>query len=240
LRGKGHCVVMDNFFTSVPLFKDLARKGIYTTSTIRSNRIGIPSHLKNTRMWRRCEQGHLEWAIHASRRLSCVMWKDKCPVLLISTHALPIGFPCMRVDKVPRRNGAVREMVLTSPMLLEYTTFMRGVDVADQIWASYSSQSRSHKWWHRIFWAMLDITEVNMYIIYLHACRGRPEEFPTPITHLEFKNALYEALLLGWRRRKEVNNEALIYRPSIHMPSHSTLRRPCVVCGTHLPRTYCY
>jgi hypothetical protein len=79
-----------------------------------------------------------------------------------------------------------------------------------------------------------------MYIIYLHACRGRPEEFPTPITHLEFKNALYEALLLGWRRRKEVNNEALIYRPSIHMPSHSTLRRPCVVCGTHLPRTYCY
>jgi hypothetical protein len=57
------------------------------------------------------------------------MWKDKCPVLLISTHALPIGFPCVPVDKVPRRNGTIREMVLTSPMLLEYTTFMRGVDV---------------------------------------------------------------------------------------------------------------
>jgi hypothetical protein len=82
---------------------------------------------------------------------------------------------------------------------------------ADQIQASYSSQSRSHKWWHRIFWAMLDITEVNMYIIYLHACRGRPEEAPTPMTHLEFKNALCEALLLGWRRRKEVNNEALTH-----------------------------
>jgi hypothetical protein len=129
LEGKGHCVVMDNFFTSIPLFRDLASKGIYATGTIRSNRIGIPSHLKNTRMWRRCEQGHLEWAMHASRELSCVMWKDKCPVLLISTHALPIGFPCVPVDKVPRRNGTIREMVLTSPMLLEYTTFMRGVDV---------------------------------------------------------------------------------------------------------------
>jgi hypothetical protein len=131
LEDKGHCVVMDNFFTSVPLFRDLASKGIYTTGTIRSNRIGIPSHLKNTRTWRRCEQGHLEWAMHDSRGMSCVMWKDKCPVLLLSTHALPIGFPCVPVDKVPRRNGAVREMVPTSPMLLEYTTFMRGVDVAD-------------------------------------------------------------------------------------------------------------
>jgi hypothetical protein len=113
------------------------------------------------------------------------------------------------------------------------------VDVVDQIRASYSSQSRSYKWWHRIFWAMLDITEVNMYIIYLHACRGRPEEVPTPMTHLEFKNALCEALLLGWRQWKEVNNETLTHRPSIHMPSHSTSRRPCVVCGIYLPHTYC-
>jgi hypothetical protein len=60
LEDKGHCVVMDNFFTSVPLFRDLASKGIYAIGTIRSNRIGIPSHLKNTRTWRRCEQGHLE------------------------------------------------------------------------------------------------------------------------------------------------------------------------------------
>jgi hypothetical protein len=35
---------------------------------------------------------------------------------------------------------------LTSPMLVEYTTFMRVVDVTYQLRASYSSQSRSHKW----------------------------------------------------------------------------------------------
>jgi hypothetical protein len=168
------------------------------------------------------------------------MWKDKCPILLLSTHALPIGFPCVPLHKVPRRNGAVREMVPTSPMLLEYTTFMRGVDVADQIRASYSSQSRSHKWWHRIFWALVDITEVNMYIMYKHACHGRRNEVPSPMSHLEFKNALCEALLIGWPRRKEVSNDALIHHPSIHMPSHATLRRPCIVCGIHFPRTYCY
>jgi hypothetical protein len=129
---KGHYMVMDNFFTSVPLFRDLARKGIYATCTIRSNQIGIPLYLKNKKTWKRCEQGHLDWAMHGSGGLSCVMWIDKCPVLLISTHALPIGFPCMPLDTVPWRNGAVREIVPTSLILVEYTTFMRGVDIADQ------------------------------------------------------------------------------------------------------------
>jgi hypothetical protein len=167
LEEKGHCVVMDNYFYSIQLFEDLLKKGIYATGTIRSNRIGLPSHLKNTKTWIRCNQGHIEWAMHNSRLLSCLMWKDKCPVFLISTHANPIGFPCMPRDEVPRRNGAVRENIPTSPMLLEYTTFMRGVDVADQLRASYSLQSRSHKWWHRIFFALLDITEVNIYVMYL-------------------------------------------------------------------------
>jgi hypothetical protein len=131
LEGKGHCVVMDNFFCSIPLFQDLVKKGIYATSTVRSNRIGLPSHLRNTKAWRRCEQGHIEWAMHESRLMSCVMWKDKCLVLLLFTHTNPIGFPCMPRDEVPCRNGAVIEKIPTSSMLVEYTTFMRGVDIAN-------------------------------------------------------------------------------------------------------------
>ena len=49
LKCKGHCIVIDNFFCSIPLFRDLAAKEIYATSTIRSNCIGLPLHLKNTR-----------------------------------------------------------------------------------------------------------------------------------------------------------------------------------------------
>jgi hypothetical protein len=67
LEDKGYCVVMDNFFTSILLFRDLARKAIYATGTIRSNRIDIPTHLKNTRAWKMCAQGHLEWAMHGTR-----------------------------------------------------------------------------------------------------------------------------------------------------------------------------
>jgi hypothetical protein len=103
---------MDNYFCSIPLFRDLVSKGIYATrftqrdlcngiytmGMVRSNPIGLSFHLKDTRTWRRCAQGHIEWAIHESRTISFVMWKDKCPVLLISTHAKPIGFLCMPRD----------------------------------------------------------------------------------------------------------------------------------------------
>ena len=54
------------------------------------------------------------------------MWKDKKPIFFISSHARPIAFPC-EVVKVPRRIGAHRVIHK------EYTTFMRGVDVADHV-----------------------------------------------------------------------------------------------------------
>jgi hypothetical protein len=147
---------------------------------------------------------------------------------------------CMPRDEVPRRNGAVRENIPTSPMLVEYTTFMRGVDVADQLRASYSSQIWSHKWWHRIFMALLDITEVNIYIMYLDRCKQVRNPKKTPMTHLQFNNALCDALLAGWMRRNERSHEPSNQHPWIHMPSHSTKKRLCVVCGTRKPHTYCY
>ena len=138
LENLEHCITMDNFFTSIPLFIELALRGICGTRTKRTNRIGPPSHLKNTRAFKKVPQGYMEWVMHESRGVSCVMWKDKCPVLLLSTHATPIRAPCGARDTVQRRHGVVRDEIYMSPMLLEYTMYMRGVDVVDQLWASYT------------------------------------------------------------------------------------------------------
>jgi hypothetical protein len=53
----------------------------------------------------------------------------------------------MSRDQVSRMNEVVKRKISTSSMFLEYTTFMRGVDVANQLWAFYSSQRRSYNWW---------------------------------------------------------------------------------------------
>jgi hypothetical protein len=88
LDGKGHVVVMDNYFSSIGLFIEMAARGIYATGTMRSNRIGIPEDFKDTKSFnRRATQGQLEWRMHESRGIGSVLWKDKRPVLLISTHA---------------------------------------------------------------------------------------------------------------------------------------------------------
>ena len=231
LHNRGHCVVMDNYFTSVPLFRELASLGTYATGTARSNRIGLPTHLKTAGNFRRSPQGHLEWRMHCHRGMSCVMWKDKRPVLLLSTHANPITSPDEPQVVVPRRNGAIREDIPTSPILLEYTKYMRGVDVADQLRASYSSQTRSHKWWHRVFWFLVDTSIVNMYVMYLNRfVRERIVE--SPMTHLQFKTKLCEELLQGYELRSDRENAIRAHQPCVHFPSHSEMRRTCVVCKT--------
>jgi hypothetical protein len=59
--------------------------------------------------------------MHESRDISSILWKGKRPVLLLSTNAQPIGFPCKPVDVVPCCNGAIREDIHSSSMHKEYT-----------------------------------------------------------------------------------------------------------------------
>ena len=101
-------------------------------------------------------------------------------------NAVPVQLPCMHLTSIVtvyRKNGVVQEQIQMSLVHLEYTTFMRGVDIADQLWASYSYQSCSHKWWHRVFHFLLDQTIVNMNIIYFGLCTSDIYK-REPMTHL--------------------------------------------------------
>ena len=77
--------------------------------------------------------------------MASVSWKDKRLVILLFTHALPIDMLGEPKSYVPMRNDAMLELLHTTPMHLEYTTYKRRVDVADQLGASYSYQIQSHK-----------------------------------------------------------------------------------------------
>lgn len=184
--------------------------------------------------------------MHSFKKIACVMWKNKKPVLLLSTHNVPIQAPCEApVVTVPRRDGRVRKPIQTSPILLEYTTHMSGVDAANQLRASYTCHVRSHKWWHcyRIFF-LLDVTVVNMYIIYLDiVANGNPQLGQrTPMTHLQFKQGLCKALLANWPGRTAVPHDIppAPEDPVIHVPCHSIKRRQCVVCRVAVGHIYCH
>jgi hypothetical protein len=245
IHDMGHVIVMDNFFSSIDLFKALQERGTYATGTIRSNRIGLPLCLKNTKAFNRNPQGTLDWRMHSSRKIACAIWKDKKSVLLISTHAKPLALPCEVIPKVPRRNGADRPLISTSPAHLEYTTKMRGVDVADHLRSSYTSLTRSHKWWHRVFNYVLDLSVTNMYLMYLDILRqihgeNWRQEF-NPLTRLEFNLALCNAMVKNWRGGPHRPHPAPIFQgePRIHVPRWIEARRQCVHCNERRSRWYC-
>jgi hypothetical protein len=160
-------------------------------------------------------------------------------VLLLSIHAIPIDYPCMPVPTVLCRNGVEWKNILTSPMHLKYTTHMHGVDVVDQLRVSYSTQNRIHKWWHRIFFFLLNMIVVNIYIIYLAECKMRSKP---PVTHLQFRVELCEVTLQQWRSMK--TSEPPCWRGYCYHV-FTKLRKPCVVCnglgGSPVvqPGTYC-
>jgi hypothetical protein len=87
---------------------------------------------------------------------------------------------------------------------------------------------------------MLDVTKVNMYIMYLSECKEGANLVRHPMNHLEFKVVLCKALLHRWPLHNSIVNEVLIHRPSIHMPLHTSVKRTCVVCEVRTPHTYCY
>jgi hypothetical protein len=60
LQGKGHVISMDNFFTSVGLFEELAFMQIYATGIVKTNRIGLLLALKNTGAFKNVLQGTLD------------------------------------------------------------------------------------------------------------------------------------------------------------------------------------
>jgi hypothetical protein len=144
LGGRGHIVTTDNFFTSVPLFLDLLENGTMATGTLRSTRKYVPRGMFAKTITKKQEIGWVDYRMHEEGKIYCAVWKDKQPVILLSTHAEPIKPHGPRLF-VWRKFGGRKKKVHTGPMHLQYTENMRGIDTADQLQGVYSSLTRSHK-----------------------------------------------------------------------------------------------
>lgn len=90
-----------------------------------------------------------------------IAWKDKRVVLLLSTYHGADTAQSMRY----KAGGATEEV--TKPVaVLNYTAKMGGVDRADHYCASYNFSRKSKKWWHKIFFWILEVCIVNAYLLF--------------------------------------------------------------------------
>ena len=81
-----HHIFFDNYFTSIDLMLDPLRWGTYSCSTMRSDRKGFPTTLKQLIKTGLPSRGDHQSARNAN--LSVVVWQDTKPITCCSTNAL--------------------------------------------------------------------------------------------------------------------------------------------------------
>ena len=226
---RGHVVVTDRFFTSPRLADALLSLGTWFTGTSKHNCLGMPSHLAQ---YSKAEfpRGTLVVAMHCSRQMAACVWFDGCPVYLLSTSSDPMASECMCLRWV----GGERLSYPTSPMQIEYQDMMQGVDIVDQCRVEYTAQILSHKWWHRLFFFILDTSLGNGYVLYKahwssRRSKGRGRK---PISRAEFHYAIVECLTTPTFRVGRTRGQFNLKDHGIHESvSAGVQRKKCKLCG---------
>lgn len=170
LQHRGHSVCVDNYFTSPSLFDALLHHGIFATSTVQGQRIGFPSMLSG---FRKADhpRSTVFCATHSSGQMAASVWYDSKLVAFLNTSANPTG-PAV----AKRWLKGVREDIPTTPMQIEYQTYMHGVDLVDQMQRSYTTQFLSNKWWYRYLMFIVDSVLYNAWVCFHHDRRARGEK----------------------------------------------------------------
>ena len=210
-------------------------RGIWATGTVRRRSKNLPGGLyrePNSDI-----KGSMLIRTHVHRQMGVVSWQDSKLVTLISTAAPPWAPEVTVLRRIPGLRGQL--LVPSSPMHVQYTEYMRGVDVTNQLRGNYSSQLRCHKWWIKLFHFVVDQTMVNAYVTWVKEM----EDLGLRVgTHLGFKIAvgrhLIEDVLNNRGPTGRQRGPARGRPPLTHAHFRSSLKRKCVVCG-HPQRWYC-
>ena len=154
LLDKGYCVVTDNFYTCPALYTKLLGHKTDAYGTVRLGRQGMPPALKKTKLKK------LECKFMRSDRLLALTWYDKRPVSMLSTiHDASF----ISTGKTDKKTG---EEIRKPKVIVDYNTFMGGVDKLDQMIEPYLSIRKSLKWYKKFFQHLLDVTVYNSFVLF--------------------------------------------------------------------------
>lgn len=223
---RGHVLVCDSFFSSTRLFHDLMVEGTWACGTVRSDRQHLPRNLQQETD--NDKRGRMIIRVHKDRQIACMSWHDSNVVFFLSTACDPWA---PRQWALRRRKGHAGQWdVPSSPMHKLYEQYMRGVDVTDQLRASYPTLMRSHKWWHKVLSFVVDQSLVNSRICHdeVVADMGLP-----PLTHKKYNLRVADELVRPFVRLPPPRPPPALRRldgsPDC-LPARSSRRRQCKMC----------
>ncbi|GBL89013.1 hypothetical protein AVEN_255169-1 [Araneus ventricosus] len=132
---------MDNFFSSVPLFKCLKTKNIYAVGTIRPDRLGLPKLIDDKKI----KPGDLDYQI-SDQGISFFKWKDNRSVHFLS------NYHGNDIFKVQRRLKDGTKIDVTVPIVVKDYNGHMGELIKPTCYVLFMiGTGNRKKWWHRLF-----------------------------------------------------------------------------------------
>lgn len=178
--GKFRKIYFDNFFTSIHLLERLKIEKTLGCGTIRSSRKDCPHFLIEDKKMKR---GDFDFRV-SKTDISFFKWKDnKCVYFASNFH----GTQTCTVGR--KEKDGSKSQIPCPEIVADYNRHMGAVDHADQLRGSYCVDRKSKKWWHRLFFGLLDIAFINSFIIYT--------ELEDKMTLLDFRRSVAQGLMNG-------------------------------------------
>ena len=171
---QGYHLFVDNFYTSVTLFKTLFTLGVPATGTIIETRRNFPAALKNGKAWAKGkERGDMRW----ERDAPCLalQWIDNKVVSLLTT--IDNANDRIQVNRKSKNAGVWSTKVVYQPKTVtNYNKYMNAVDRSDQILATNNVLRKCMRWWKTLFFHLIDIAVVNSFILFREHQANNPDD----------------------------------------------------------------
>jgi hypothetical protein len=217
--GSNRILFTDNLYTSPALCRHLLAMGIRSCGTFRPNRKHLPDGLRDA--MKTLSQG--ETKAWQSGQLGCLVWCDKQPVLILSTHH--------RVDdmvSIQNNRGPSQPPVVIKPqVVLDYNVGKTGVDTVDQLRQSYAMQRKSRKDWPSLAWWLIDICIINSYTLWRLDKKA-------DISQLDFRRTLRYQIPAAFPPHSSpvhlVPSTPLSTTADGHWPELTNVARKCMAC----------
>ena len=192
---RNHKLYMDNWFSSIALYKHLATRGIWCTGTVQANRLRGLTFRTDKQLMLRGRGFHEEYkTVSDGITITAVKWVDTRSVCLLSSflQAEPLG-QCERYDKKIKA-----KIEIPQPCIVKfYNKNMGGVDLNDQLISLYRISFRVRKYYHKMLFHMIDMTVVNCWLLYRRDAGNLSNPENKQLSLLKFKLSLADSLIKG-------------------------------------------
>jgi Transposase IS4 len=218
-RGSNRILFLDNLYTSPALCRHLLTMGIRSCGTFRPNRKHLPIGLRDAMK----TLGEGETKAWQSGQLGCLVWCDKQPVLILSTHHKVDDMVAVQNNRGPSQPP----VVIKPQVVLDYNVGKAGVDTVDQFRQYYAMQRKSRKDWPSLAWWLIDICIINSYTLWRLDKKA-------DISQLDFRRTLLKQIVTSYASPSTHTHAPLPHPPITtsdgHWPKHSHKKRKCVKC----------